>query len=422
MTIKPDNAQPRDRFEHLVRQSGADVIEISKRLLKIPSAYPPGDTRAIADEIEALMQGLDGVSISRHRGAEHVMNLVLKVSGGRPGRRLVMNGHLDTFPLGDRAAWTADPAGEQRDGKLFGLGVSDMKGGIATILFAVRQMASCREMWAGELVATLAGDEESMGVLGSKLLLDTVPYARGDVMLSADVGSPRVLRLGEKGMIWLTLTARGRSAHAAHVHKGDSAIDKLMDVMVAIRKLQDISVAAPQEVLDAIDEASAISEQLSGAGESDVLRRVTVTFGTVAGGRLSNLVADRAEATADIRLPVGVSVSQLEVEIERIVNAADGVEVVISRRYEPSWTSPTHEIVGILQRTCLDVLGVQPVVNMRVGASDARHYRAAGIPTVVCGLTPNNMGGADEFVFCEELISLARIFSMTAYSYLSNEC
>ena len=91
----------------------------------------------------------------------------------------------------------------------------------------------------------------------------------------------------------------------------------------------------------------------------------------------------------------------------------------ISRRYEPSWTTPDHELVGLLKTNCEATFGFAPVVNMRVGASDAlEHYRAAEIPTIVCGLTPNNMGAADEFVYREELTGLAEVFTMTAFDFL----
>lgn len=421
MKLVNEPNRSRTNLQLRVAETKSDVIVISKRLLAVPSEHPPGDTRAIAEEVEAIVRDVDGIEVTRHPGADHVMNLAIKVTGKRPGRRLVMNGHLDTFPLGDRRNWSADPLGEERDGKLFGLGVSDMKGGVASMLFALKHMAGCRDDWAGELVVTVAGDEETMGVLGSKLMIDTVPYASGDAVLNADVGSPSVLRVGEKGMIWLTLNARGRSAHAAHVHKGDSAIDKLIAVIIGMQKIRDWKVPAPKEVLEAIDRASAASEALSGKGESGVLKAITVTFGTISGGRLSNLVSDEAQATADIRLPFGVSVAEVETEIRRIVAAHPGVELEISRRYEPSWTSPSHELVGLLKANCSTILGLEPVVNMRVGGSDARHYRGAGMPTVVCGLTPHNMGAADEFVDCEELMGLAEIYALTAFDFLSQE-
>ncbi len=399
------------------RADGDTLVAITRRLLATRSETPPGDTNAMAAEVAAILADTPAIEIARHPGAGHVMNLVLRLRGGQPGRRLVFNGHMDTFPLGDRAAWSADPDGEVRDGRLYGLGVSDMKGGLAAILFALRHLAAHRTALRGEVVATFAGDEETMGVLGSKLLLDTVPHARGDAMISADAGSPRVLRFGEKGLIWLTLSARGRAAHAAHVHRGESAIEKLIDAIAALRALRALPVEAPARVLEAIAAASAASEALSGAGESEVLRQVTITFGTISGGRLSNLIADHAEATADVRLPVGISVAQVEAEIRRLA-ARHGVEVAITRRYEPSWTDPGHEVIERLSANCQAVLGIRPALNMRVGASDARHYRAAGIPTVVCGPTAYNMGAADEHVMIDELVALGEIFTLTAFDYL----
>jgi succinyl-diaminopimelate desuccinylase len=68
-----------------------------------------------------------------------------------------------------------------------------------------------------------------------------------------------------------------------------------------------------------------------------------------------------------------------------------------------------------------EVMGVTPVVNMRVGASDSRLYRAAGHPTVVCGLTPNNMGAANEFVEAEELMCLGQVLTLAAFDFLNRE-
>lgn len=399
-----------------IASAGLDVVDLTKRLLRARSETPPGDTNGPADVILAAVEGVDGIEAERIQSADHVANVVLRVRGGRPGKRLVFNGHLDTYPLG--GGWTADPDGEERDGKLYGLGVSDMKGGVAAIVVALARLAGKRETLSGEVVATFAGDEETMGVLGTKLLIDTLSHTRGDAMISADVGSPGVLRFGEKGMIWLNLTAKGRAAHAAHVHRGDSAIEKLVDAIQGLKALRDIAVQAPDEVTSAIAASAEVSEALSGAGESHTLGHVTVTFGTIRGGRLSNLIADQAEATADVRLPVGVTVAEVEEEIHRIVGAIPGVSIEITRRYEPNWTMPDHPVVDAVSAACEAVLGTRPVRTMRVGASDARHYRYAGVPTVTCGLTPNNMGGADEHVGLDELHRLVDALALSAELFL----
>jgi succinyl-diaminopimelate desuccinylase len=360
-----------------------------------------------------------GIEVELHSASDSILNVVARVRGGRPGRRIVFNGHLDTFPIGNPDDWTTSPTGHEHLGRLFGLGVSDMKGGLAASIFALQQLAPFRSEFPGEAVATFAGDEETMGVLGTQFLLETVPHARGDAMISGDAGSPRVLRFGEKGMIWLRLSAVGKSSHAAHVHRGDSAIEKLITAIEELRSIREYKVDTPPAVHDAIETASNVSETLSGVGESDVLRKVTITFGTFHGGRLSNLVADRAEATADIRLPVGVTVADIEAFIGEILRKHPGVTAEVTRRFEPSWTDPNHELIGILRTNCHSILGHQPVVNMRVGASDARLYRMAGVPAVVCGLTPNNMGAADEYVEIDELIALGEIFALSAYDFLT---
>jgi succinyl-diaminopimelate desuccinylase len=219
-------------------------------------------------------------------------------------------------------------------------------------------------------------------------------------------------------MLWLRLSARGRSAHAAHVHRGDSAIDRLLAALQRIAALRDSPVAMPPAIQAAIAAAAPISEPLSGQGESEVLKRVTMTIGTIHGGRLSNLVADAAEATIDIRLPVGVSAAMIEAEVRGIVAADDRLSLEVVRRYEPSWTPPDHALVRILRDNCRAVLGFEPAANMRVGASDARLYRAAGVPSVVCGLTPNNMGAADEFVLISELMALGEVLALSAWDIL----
>ncbi|OTP66613.1 M20/M25/M40 family metallo-hydrolase [Caballeronia sordidicola] len=154
-------------------------------------------------------------------------------------------------------------------------------------------------------------------------------------------------------------------------------------------------------------------------GESDVLRHVTITFGTFSGGRLSNLIADHATATADIRLPVGASVAQIEARITQIIARHPGISLEITRRYEPSWTAPDHEVIKLLSRHCAAKFGTEPVANMRVGASDARLYRQHGVPAVVCGLISSNMGAADEHVHIGELRALGEIFTLTAFDYLA---
>ncbi len=403
-----------------VDDARAELIKITQRLIAVPSETPPSDTREVARVVAGLLPKRDNVRVSLHPSTVPIENLIAVAQADRPGKRLILNGHLDTYPAGDRTAWDDDPfSGVVREGKIFGRGSADMKGGIACMLLAFNLLAANPDLWAGELVLALAGDEESMGTLGTKFLLDTVPEAHGDAMLCADVGSPIVPRVGEKGMIWIDIFAKGKPAHGAHVHRGENAIDALREAMDALTRLSDYRVATPREVARVISEAKAVSEPLGGDGEADVLQQITVNFGRISGGQTANLVADRAELNVDIRLPMGVSVADAEAEISRSLAPIKGIRFEITRRYEPTWTSPGDPIVTSVVDACRDVLECQPVVNMRVGASDARLYRAVGIPTVVCGLTPHNLGGPNEFVEIDELVAVAKIQTLAAVNFLA---
>ena len=402
-----------------VAESRDRLIATAARLVRTPSANPPGDTSAVAAVCADLLSDIDGVEISTHTKVEPIVNVVAVLKGSAPGRRLIFNGHLDTYPVGDTRDWSADPlSGAVRGGRLYGRGVADMKGGIACSMLALALMAECREAWAGELVLTLAGDEETMGTAGTGFLIETVPEASGDAMICGDAGSPRVPRFGEKGMLWLDLAATGRSAHGAHVHLGSNAIETLMTALARLRALAGLAVAAPPEIAAAVAAAAAVSEPISGIGETATLGAVTVNIGTVEGGRAANLVADAASARLDLRIPAGLTAAALEDRVEAALADLPGIGHRVRRRYDPTWTDPGHEIVRLTAASAAEVLGAPPALSMRVGASDSRLYRLAGIPSVVCGLTPYNMGGGDEHIVLEELEAVAAIHALTAFDFL----
>jgi succinyl-diaminopimelate desuccinylase len=397
-----------------------DLVAMAQRLVAAASPNPPGDVTAAAAVADELLRSIDGITIKRFESAPGIVNLVGLIASGKPGRRLIFNGHLDTFPLGEDLGWTVPPlGGTLRDGRLYGRGISDMKGGIAASLQAARILAAHRQHWSGQIAITLAGDEETMGALGSRWLLENVPEAKGDAMICGDVGSPLVVRFGEKGLIWIEIEAEGQPAHGAHVHKGVNAIDRLREALDALKRLEALPAVAPIEVTRAIEQAAFISEPLSGAGEAVTLQRLTVNVGTISGGVSPNLVPSRAQAAADIRVPVGITLEAVEQALHRELDGIAGINWRIVRKYPPSFTPPDHEIIRTTVAVATTVLGRAPVVNMRVGASDARLYRMFGVPSVVFGCTPFGMGGPDEYVLVDELVAVAQVHALTALSFLT---
>lgn len=401
-----------------VRGSRQQLVDITSQLVATSSENPPGDTQAVAG-VAARLLSAPGIDVEVVASAPPIVNVIARVRGDAPGRRLVYNGHLDTYPIGDAAQWSVDPLGAiVKDGRLHGRGAADMKGGIACSILAARLLAEMREAWAGEVVVTLAGDEESMGPHGTQFLLEQFPCASGDAMITGDAGSPDVLRFGEKGMLWLDVTARGKAAHGAHAHLGVNAIERLMSALLEVFELRDLQVALPADVDRAIDAAATVSEAISGTGESRTLRRVTVNCGIFEGGTLRNITPAAAKATLDIRLPAGITTAQIEARLANILGRREGIEYRIVRRFEPLWSDPRHPIVSCLTRAGEEARGRTPVVNYRVGGSDARLYRMRDVPSYVCGLTPFNMGAPDEYVDLDELCAVAYMHTLAGFDYL----
>jgi len=404
------------------------VLDCARRLITAPSPNPPGDTHAVAAVAADLIRALAPTAeLALYRTSETITNLTATVRGIRPvsptprnPRRLVLSGHLDTYPIGDASGWTVPPfAGDLRGEKLYGRGAADMKGGIAASIVALAALAAHPDAWHGETVLALAGDEESMGSLGTQWLLDNVPAACGDAVIIGDAGSPRVLRFGEKGFLWVRLTATGKPAHGAHVHLGENALDRLRAALDDLSGLRNLQPTPPPGVTEAIARSKPISEPLGGPGEAAVLGSVTINLGRIEGGSSPNLVPATAEAALDIRLPAGVSTDAVETALATALARHPAVTFEVLRRFDPTVTDPAAEIVQTVRHAAEQVLGHPPAINMRVGGSDARLFRRAGIPTVVYCPTPFNMGGVDEYVLLDDLQIVAQVHALAAFEFLN---
>ena len=404
-----------------ISRSGAELEALCAALVATPSENPPGDTQALAARVEAFLRDIPGIEVKRVVGRAPAVNLIARLTGGKPGRRLLFNGHLDTFPAGDAAGWTGAPFSARiENGRMYGRGACDMKAGLAAAMMTAKVLAQDSAALAGELVLTFVSDEETGGTWGTQYVLANVPEARGDAMISADAGSPRVVRFGEKGQLWIELAARGRANHGAHVHLGDNAILRLVDALGALKAMESMHCPIPADVMAAMREARPVSESISGQGEFDTLSHLTVNIGTIAGGTAVNIIPDRATARLDFRFPPGLTLAQVQAEIGRRMRDHPQVDWTVLSSHESNVTDPDHEIVQTVMRHARSGSGGAVVANMRPGFSDARFYRAAGIPAVVYGPAPNNMGGADEYVLLDDLRAVFRVHVLAAAQYLGH--
>ena len=397
-----------------------DAVAFCAELVRTDSQNPPGDTGPLAGQIEDRLRDIPGIEMRRVVAKEPAVNLIARIAGKGPGRRLIFNGHLDTFPIGDDSAWTTGPlGGEIKDGRIYGRGASDMKAGIAASVIAFELLTECRDSWFGEAVLALVGDEETGGVWGTQHLLANVEEAVGDAMINGDAGSPLVARIGEKGNLWVRITAKGIPNHGAHVHLGKNAIETLLSAVRPVLALRDTPCQLPNGIAETIREAQPISEPLSGSGEADTLSHITVNLGQITGGLNINTIPDSAEALLDIRLPPGVTIIDVQAKVAAALDPLLDIEWEFLSACEPNWTDPDHELVRLIQQNARAATEQNVAVNLRPGFSDARFYRQHGVPSVVYGVAANNMGGADEYATIEDLRAVLAVHALTAFDYLS---
>jgi succinyl-diaminopimelate desuccinylase len=405
--------QSKDTERSLVHQR---VLALCRALIQVPSENPGGDTRAIADVVSAALDH-PAITLHRYEPKPGCVNVVAVLRGAAAGPRVVMNGHLDTYPVGPREGWTRDPlGGELADGCIWGRGAGDMKAGVAIMVNVMRSLAARRERLEGELVLTLVADEETGGRWGTQWLLDHVPESRGDYVMNADAGHPRVVRYGEKGLLWLRLTSSGRACHGAHTHLGDNALESLAAAVQDLLALRNHRCELPADVLASMEAARPVSEQEGGTGEFDNLRGITVNLGAMHGGSVANLVPAQAEALLDIRYPPGVDGARIEGLIDQAMAAHPKVrrEVIPGSATGPAWTSPEHPLVRTMLRNARKFASADAVANMRVGMTDTRLFRHAGMPAVVYGPKARNMGGVDEHVVASEVTTVFDVHLATA--------
>lgn len=383
-----------------------ELIELCSQLVAIPSPNPPGNTTKVADFVSDFLSDL-GLAVERYEPLAGAPNLVTHLGRMTSSSTLIFNGHLDTFPVADGDWLHPAFSGAHMDGRVYGCGASDMCAGLAISLFVAALLMESNLGFPGRLMLSYSSDEESGGEWGTEWLLNNVFEVKGDACLIGDQSGLKEIGVGEKGMCWLRLTTYGQSSHAAY-GSSNSAVRSFGRILPVLFSLEDIQTTIP-------DENSSINDV-----PTTVRERVTVNVGTVHGGVSPNLVADSLVAEVDIRIPQGLTVSAVIDELrDRLQRDSTYCDLEILRSFDPTWTSPSSRLAESAARHARSVIDVPPVMASRLGASDARFFRREGIPTVVFGPTPHNMGGPNEYVEDQELVALAKVHLGIALDFLT---
>jgi succinyl-diaminopimelate desuccinylase len=400
------------------------LIEFLQGFTRIDTSNPPGDTRAGADYIKRFLDGA-GLPYQVIAPHEDKPNLLGSFQGAAPGKHLILNGHIDVFPIGDRARWSRDPlSGEIVDGAVWGRGTVDMKCGTTASIFTYAFLHRFRDALRGRLTLTVVSDEETGGRWGTGYLLEHHADAvMGDCVLNGEPSSPYTVRFGEKAMLWIIFRVRTPGAHGAYAHLSASATKIAARLVTDLESLEGLTPRVPEKVARVMGEPAvrAAIERGLGKGATDVVPRLTVNIGVLQGGVKVNMLPGEAVIEADLRLPVGLEQSEVLAAVEKIVARYPEVTMELgkSQNFNASWSDPEHEMVGIVQRNAEAALGFRPPAIITLGGTDCRFWRARGVPAYVYGCSPDRMGAPDERVPIDEFLHVVRTHALSAFDYLT---
>lgn len=415
-----------DLKKTLLRRIDADrdkLTDFLSHFIRAKSPNPPGDTRAAAAHISQFLDE-KGLSYRVIAPREEMPNIVGSFECGSQGRHLVLNGHIDVFPVGDGKDWTHDPwAGTVVDGRIYGRGATDMKCGTTASIFTFAYLHSIRDQLKGRLTLTCVSDEERLGPWGARYLMEHHPEIHGDCCLSGEPSSPYTIRFGEKGKIERAFTVRTPGSHGAYTHMSPSATKIAARLIADLEALTEIPVSRPGNVDEVLRRNAEVIDKAMGKGAAEVVQKVTVNIGKIRGGLRTNMIPGECVFEADIRLPVGLDKEPVMAEVEKIV--ANYPEVTVQELDEvpeytpPCWCDPHGEMVRCIQANVKALKGFEPQPIVSLGGTDTRLWRYRNVPAYVYGPFPRNIGAADEYVEVEEILHITKTHVLSAYDYLT---
>jgi acetylornithine deacetylase/succinyl-diaminopimelate desuccinylase family protein len=377
-------------------------VDFCRRLLQIPSVNNINDERAVAQVIAEKAQQL-GLQAQIVGANQRRPNVIVSTHDALPTSLLLL-GHLDTVPPGDELRWTYPPfSGTVADGRIYGRGAVDTKGGMTAVLFALAALVripGALENGRAQFIGVPDEESGATGTLGIKWL-SANGLLSGLGAIYAYSGDDIIL--GHRGLIRYRLVCEGQMAHTGSSEwqdgtAGANAVTAMAELLLDLERIQ--TPHSPHKYFDQY--------------------RTIFTPGTViSGGTSINVVPDHCEALMDIRITPEYSLERVEAQLQDCIGKIRrrGIQFHYELlNYAPAAISDENSpLFSIVEDTIRQVKGFKPPRVVAGPANEGYLLIERGIPTV-CGLGPSgaNAHSIDEYVEIQGLMDAALIFALSA--------
>ena len=421
----------RQRLRAEIEARRGDVIPLTQELVRIPTINPPGENyRQICEYLqERLARGGYLVELLRAEGApgdsdtHPRWNLVARREGGSAGETVHFNSHYDVVEVG--SGWTTDPfGGELRDGKIFGRGACDMKGGLAASIIGAETFAELCPDFRGAIEISATADEETGGFGGVAWLAERgyfSPERVQHVIIPEPLNKDRIC-LGHRGVWWAEIETHGRIAHGSMPFLGDSAIRHMGAVLTEMERSLFPTIGARTTAMPVVPPQA---------------RQSTLNINSIHGGQPepeegytgfpAPVVPHSARIVIDRRYLIEETPAAVRQEIldllERVKAERPGFRFEVRELWTipPTMTERDAPVVTAVSKAIGEVLGLAPQYVVSPGTYDHKHIDRIGRMHNCIAYGPGILDLAhqpDEYVGVDDMVDSAKVMALTLLDLL----
>ena len=414
-----------DRLRAEIAARRDDLVALTQDLVRIPTLNPPGrEYRAICDYLDRrLSRAGFATRLIRAEDAPGDSdryprwNIIARREGARPGQCVHFNSHIDVVETGH--GWSVDPfGGEVKDGRVYGRGACDMKGGLAASIVAAEAFIAACPDHAGAIEISGTADEESGGFGGVAYLAEQgwfSPDRVDHVIIPEPLNKDRIC-LGHRGVWWAELETKGEIAHGSMPFLGDCAVRHMGAVLVEMEASLFPALAGKRTAMPVVPEgarASTLNINSLHGGAPEQAAEYT--------GLPSPCVPDRCRMVIDRRFLIEEDIAEVEAEIrallERVRDGRPGFEYDLRELFRvlPSMTARDAPVAAAVAAALREVFGREAQYVVSPGTYDQKHIDRIGRLKNCIAYGPGILDLAhkpDEYVGIDDMVQSAQVMAL----------